>query len=150
MRSLLRRYREPVFVAFLLALPFAIFAAKARKPMSHNLFDRAVLAVTAPVEKAIVMAVNGMQDAWHGYVALRGVREENLRLRRDVLHDHNEASALIEVKAENERLKRLLEYADRQSPTRYGSFDLRSTRRPLPCRICPRIPTRSHQFKTEE
>ena len=119
MRSLLRRYREPVFVAFLLALPFAIFAAKARKPMSHNLFDRAVLALTAPVEKAIVMAVNGMQDAWHGYVALRGVREENLRLRRDVLHDHNEASALIEVKAENERLKRLLEYADRQSPTRY-------------------------------
>ncbi|TMB01153.1 MAG: rod shape-determining protein MreC [Deltaproteobacteria bacterium] len=119
MRSLLRRYREPVFVAFLLALPFAIFAAKARKPMSHNLFDRAVLALTAPVEKAIVMAVNGVQDAWHGYVALRGVREENLRLRRDVLHDHNEASALFEVKAENERLKRLLEYADRQSPTRY-------------------------------
>ena len=119
MRSLLRRYREPVFVAFLLALPFAFFAAKARKPMHHNYFDRAILALTAPVEKAIVVAVNGVQDAWHGYVALRGVREENLRLRGEALHEHNEASALAEVKAENERLKRLLEYADRNSPTRY-------------------------------
>jgi len=118
-RSLLRRYREPIFVAFLLAVPFAIFAAKARKPMGHNPFDRAVLALTAPVEKAIVLSVNGLQDAWHGYVALRGVREENLRLRREVLHGNNEASALAEVKAENDRLKRLLEYADRNSPTRY-------------------------------
>ena len=119
MRSLLRRYREPIFVAFLLALPFAIFAAKARKPMSHNAFDRVVLALTAPVEKAIVLSIGGLQDAWSAYVALRGVREENLRLRRDVLRAHAEASALAEVKGENERLKRLLEYADKNSPTRY-------------------------------
>jgi rod shape-determining protein MreC len=118
-RSLLRRYREPIFVAFLLAAPFAIFAAKARKPMGHNLFDRGILALTAPVEKAIVLAVGGLQDAWSGYVALRGVREENLRLRREVFHGQGEAGALAEVKAENDRLKRLLEYADRNNPTRY-------------------------------
>jgi rod shape-determining protein MreC len=118
-RSLLRRYREPIFVAFLLAAPFAIFAARARKPMSHSLFDRAILALTTPVEKAIVLGVNGVSEAWHGYVALRGVREENLRLRREVLRGHAEAAAIAEVKAENERLKRLLEYADRTNPTRY-------------------------------
>jgi rod shape-determining protein MreC len=118
-RSLLRRYREPVFVAFLLAVPFAVFAARARRPMGHNYLDLAVLALTAPVEKAIVVAVNGVQDAWGAYVALRGVREENLRLRREVLRTHDEASALSEMKAENERLKRLVEYADRNSPTRY-------------------------------
>ena len=33
--------------------------------------------------------------------------------------DVNEASGVAEVKAENDRLKRLLEYADRNSPTRY-------------------------------
>jgi len=118
-RSLLRRYREPIYVAFLLAVPFAVFAARARKPMGHSWFDRAVLALTAPVEKAIVVAVNGVVDAWGGYVALRGVREENLRLRREVLHVRNEASVLSELKAENDRLKRLLEYADKTSPTRY-------------------------------
>jgi rod shape-determining protein MreC len=117
-RSLLRRYRELIFVAALLALPFAIFAAKARKPMSLNLIDRAILAVTAPIEKAIVLAVGAMQDGWYGYVALRQVREENLRLRREVLRGRAEADGIAEVKAESERLKRLLEYADKHSPTR--------------------------------
>ena len=119
MRSLIRRYREPIYVAFLLALPFVIFAAKARKPISLNPLDRVILALTAPIEKAIVVAVSGVQDIWHGYIALRQVREENLRLRRDVLRNRGESGSLGELKAENERLKRLLQYADRQSPTRY-------------------------------
>ncbi|HWE26008.1 MAG TPA: rod shape-determining protein MreC [Myxococcales bacterium] len=119
MRSLLRRYREPIYVAFLLALPFVIFAAKARKPTRLNPLDRVVLALTAPIEKAIVVTVSGVQDAWYGYIALRSVREENLRLRRDLLHNRGETSSIAELKAENERLKRLLQYADRQSPTRY-------------------------------
>ena len=119
MRSLLRRYREPIYVAFLLALPFVIFAAKARKPMRLNMLDRIVLALTAPIEKAIVVSVSGVQDAWYGYIALRHVREENLRLRRDVLHNRGETGSVTELKAENERLKRLLQYADRENPTRY-------------------------------
>src|SRR5207248_6433953 len=71
------------------------------------------------IEKAIVLTIGGVQDAWHAYVALRHVREENLRLRRELLRSRGEASGLSELKAENERLKRLLQYADRQSPTRY-------------------------------
>jgi rod shape-determining protein MreC len=117
-RSLLRRYREPIYVAFLLALPFAVFAAKARKPMSLNPLDRVILALTAPMEKAIVGVVAGVQDGWYGYIALRHVREENLRLRRDLLHTRADTSSIAELKGENERLKRLLQYADRQSPTR--------------------------------
>jgi rod shape-determining protein MreC len=118
-RSLLRRYREPIYVAFLLALPFVIFAAKARKPVTLNPFDRVILALTAPIEKAIVVTVSGVQDIWYGYIALRSVREENLRLRRDLLKNHTDTNAILELKNENERLKRLLQYADRQSPTRY-------------------------------
>jgi rod shape-determining protein MreC len=117
-RSLLRRYREPIYVAFLLALPFAVFAAKARKPMSLNPLDRVILALTAPMEKAIVGTVAGVQDAWQGYIALRHVREENLHLRRDLLRGRAETSSIAELKTENERLKRLLQYADRESPTR--------------------------------
>jgi rod shape-determining protein MreC len=118
-RSLLRRYREPIYVAFLLALPFVIFAAKARKPVRLNPLDRVILALTAPIEKAIVVTVSGAQDIWYGYIALRNVREENLRIRRDLLKNRGETSSINELKSENERLKRLLQYADRQSPTRY-------------------------------
>ena len=80
MRSLLRRYREPLFVALLLALPFTVFAVKAKQKVALNAADRVVIAVTAPVEKLIVAAVHVGQDAWHDYVALGSVREENFRL----------------------------------------------------------------------
>ena len=119
MRSLLRRYREPIFVAVLLAWPFAIFAARARKPVSLTFYDRAIIALTAPVEKFMVGVAGGVQDGWHDYVALRQVREENLRLRREILRAQGETSGLGEVKAESERLKHLLEYADRSRPTRF-------------------------------
>jgi len=117
-RSLLRRYREPLFVALLLALPFTVFAVKAKQKLRLNVFDSAVIAMTAPVEKLIVKTVNVGQDAWHGYVALGTVREENLRLRQSLLREQGQSAALAETKAENDRLRRLLEYTDKQGPMR--------------------------------
>ena len=67
----------------------------------------------------MVGVAGGVQDGWHDYVALRQVREENLRLRREILRAQGETSGLGEVKAESERLKHLLEYADRSRPTRF-------------------------------
>ncbi|MFL5369549.1 MAG: rod shape-determining protein MreC [Myxococcales bacterium] len=118
MRSLLRRYREPIFVAFLLALPFTVFAVKAKQKLALNVFDRTVISMTAPVEKFIVWSVQGVQDEWHGYLALRSVREDNLRLRRDLMREKGQSSAFAETKAENDRLRRLLDYTDKQGPIR--------------------------------
>jgi rod shape-determining protein MreC len=118
-RSLLRRYREPIFVAALLLWPFAIFAMKAKRPLSLSVWDRAVIALTAPMEKAIVLLVHGVQDGWFGYVALRNVREDNWRLRRELLRFKAENTRLGEFKAENERLRRLLDYADKKPSARF-------------------------------
>jgi rod shape-determining protein MreC len=117
-RSLLRRYREPIFVAFLLALPFTVFAVKAKQKLALNLFDRAVIAMTAPVERLIVWSVHGVQDGWDGYVALGSVREDNFRLRRELLQVKGRSSTFAETKAENDRLRRLLDYTDKQGPLR--------------------------------
>jgi rod shape-determining protein MreC len=117
-RSLLRRYREPIFVALLLALPFTVFAVKAKRNQALTAADRVVISMTAPVEKLIVAAVHVGQDAWHGYVALGSVREENLRLRKDLVRERAQVSTFAETKAENDRLRRLLEYTDKQGPLR--------------------------------
>jgi len=117
-RSLLRRYREPIFVALLLALPFTVFAVKAKRNLALNAADRVVISVTAPVEKLIVAAVHVGQDAWYGYLALGMVREENLRLRKDLVRERAQFGAFAETKAENDRLRRLLEYTDKQGPLR--------------------------------
>lgn len=118
MRSLFRKFREPIFVMALLGLPFGIFLAKARKGHGLNLLDRALVFITAPAERSIVATAYGAIDAWQGYVALRGVREDNLRLRREVLRAQAVDQQAAELKAENERLKHLLDYSDKQAPVR--------------------------------
>lgn len=118
MPSLLKRFREPIFVVALLAVPFVIFFVKAKRGRELNPVDRAVIFLTAPVERTITVAAFGLVDAWRGYVALAGVREENLALRRSELQHRLLARQADELKLENERLKRLLDFADKVSPTR--------------------------------
>jgi rod shape-determining protein MreC len=99
-------------------LPFTVFAVRAKQKLALNVFDRVVISMTAPVEKLIVAAVHVGQDGWNGYVALGSVREENLRLRKDLAREKAQTSTVTETKAENERLRRLLDYTDKQGPIR--------------------------------
>ena len=118
MGSLLKRYREPVFVVGLLAASFLAFFAHAKKGASLNAADRVVVALTAPVERVIVGVAFAAIDAWSGYVALRGVSEENLGLRRQNFAARRIEQESAELKQENERLRRLLDFADKQGPLR--------------------------------
>jgi rod shape-determining protein MreC len=117
-RSLFRKFREPIFVVALLGLPFGIFLAKAKNGHGLNLLDRALIFITAPAERSIVVTAFGAIDGWNGYLALHGVREDNLRLRREVLRAQAVDQQAAELKAENERLKHLLDYSDKQAPVR--------------------------------
>jgi rod shape-determining protein MreC len=116
--SILKRFREPIFVIALLAVPFLLFFVKAKKGMELNRVDRALIAVMAPIERTITVAVFGVADLYHGYVGLLGVREENLRLRRETLRARAVDQQAAELKLENDRLRHLLEFTDKQAPTR--------------------------------
>ncbi len=118
MGSILKRFREPIFVVALLAVPFVIFFVKAKKGRDLNPLDRAIVALTAPIERTITVAAFGVVDAWRGYVALRGVREQNLQLRRENLRARATDQQNAELRLENDRLKRLLDFTDKQAPRR--------------------------------
>ncbi len=115
MLSFVRRHREPLLVCIILAHALGMFLGSSRRVREPNLVDRVALAVTAPVQRAAVAAVDGAVNAWQQYVSLRSVRretaqllEENAKLRADVV-------GLAEARAENERLRRLVHY-DETSP----------------------------------
>jgi len=112
-RSLLRRYRELVFVAALLAAPLLVYAVRGRKPAQLNLADRVLVQLTAPAEKLIVYVAGGLVDGFQSYVWLRHVRADNLDLRRRVVRQEQEVISSQEVKAENERLRRLVGFRQR-------------------------------------
>src|SRR5712671_2371153 len=101
-----------------MAVPFMLFFVRAKKGRDLNPLDRAIIFVIAPVEKIITLAAFGLVDVWQGYGALRGVREDNLRLRRENLKAQQLEQQAAELKLENARLLHLLDFVDKALPTR--------------------------------
>ena len=59
MLQLLKRYRELILVAVLLLVPLGVFFARGKKPAERSALDRAVVWMTAPVEKAVAFCIGG-------------------------------------------------------------------------------------------
>jgi rod shape-determining protein MreC len=110
--SLLRRYRELILVAVLLLFPLAVFFANAKKPSQLSRVDRAVLSLTAPLEKAVGAVVVGTLEAWHGYVALRGAHQRAAGLQKENQALQLQVQQLRHEAGENDRLRRLLALAE--------------------------------------
>lgn len=118
MFALLKQYRELVITLVLLALPFATYLSHAKHGRDLNRFDKVVLAATGPIERGLTRSVAWVEDGWGDYVSLRNVRQENLKLRTEVLHLQDQNLALEEAKLENDRLRQLLDFAKAQpAPT---------------------------------
>jgi rod shape-determining protein MreC len=113
--GLVKRYWELLVIAALLLAPFVTYVAHAKRGRELNRLDRAVLWITAPVERGITAAVGGVIDRYQGWVALRGVREENMALRRENLRLKEELARRAEAQAENERLRRMIAFAESAS-----------------------------------
>jgi rod shape-determining protein MreC len=109
--ALIKRYRELILVAILLLVPLGVFFAHAKRSTELSRVDRVVLAITSPVEKLVSWVVTGALRGWYGYVALRGARQEAVELSRRVNMLEIERAQLVQERTENQRLQRLLGFA---------------------------------------
>lgn len=112
MFSLFKRYRELIVVGVLLLYPLGRFLASGRKEREPNFIDRIVLALSTPVQSALTWAIDGGADTWRSYAWLRGVRDENEQLAMENAKLREQLNGLVETKNENERLKKLLTFAE--------------------------------------
>lgn len=108
--SLLKRHRERVWVAALLLYPLATFLFQGGRARDPGFVDRALLTVTSPIQKSLVGGGELVAEGVRGYVALRGVREENQRLLEEERQLRGQLNGLIELREENLRLKEALDY----------------------------------------
>lgn len=111
MLALLKRYRELILVAVLLLVPLGVFFAHAKRPSERSRVDRVVLWITHPIEKAVAWGVSGTLNVWNGYVGLRNARQQATDLTRKVNMLELERQQLLAERAEAERLRRLLDFA---------------------------------------
>jgi len=110
--SFFKRNREPLTVIVLLLVPLALFLTAGRKVREPMFLDRTVVGVTAPLAKGITWGVDGAVSVWNGYFWLRGLRQENQALREENVRLQADVHTLEEVRLENERLRKLLNYAE--------------------------------------
>lgn len=119
MFALLKRYRELLLVAVLLIVPLGVFFAHARKPSERSRLDRAILWLTTPVERGVGWTVSGALRTWNGYLSLRHAHEQAAALSREVNALRIEKQQLLSDRAEAERLRKLLSFAEATRPRTY-------------------------------
>jgi rod shape-determining protein MreC len=117
--ALLKRYRELILVAVLLLVPLGVFFAHAKAPAERSRLDRAVVWIATPVEKVIGWGLTGVMNGWSGYVALRGAHDRAGRLSAELRTLQLEHQQLVADRAEAERLRRLLAFAEASPERRY-------------------------------
>lgn len=111
MRAFLKRYRELIIVGTLLVLPLIVWLTHAKQGRALNAFDRAVLAATAPIERAVNGVAFAVIDRVEAFTDRQRVHAQNLELRRRIVRLEGEVAALSEVRMENARLTETLGFA---------------------------------------
>jgi rod shape-determining protein MreC len=117
--GLIKRYRELILVAVLLLVPLGVFFAHAKRPPERSRLDRAIVWLCTPVEKGVGWTVRGVLRGWNGYVALRGAHARASELEAKVRSLELERQQLVTDRAEAERLRRLLAFAEVSPERRY-------------------------------
>jgi rod shape-determining protein MreC len=77
-----------------------------------SLLQRSVFTLLTPFERAVSGSVRGVREAWRGYLDLRGVRQENLRLNERLQTLERLLQEKQEKVREGERLRELLKLRD--------------------------------------
>lgn len=112
MFALIKRYRELIVVSALLLYPFVAFLARGTSARSPNFIDRGVIAITSPLQRGLGWTIDSAIEGWKGYVALRGVRDQNTALAKENTELRERLQQLSEAEKENGRLRSLLAYTE--------------------------------------
>jgi rod shape-determining protein MreC len=86
--------------------------AWARSQGTRGPVDRILIEVMGSVQAVGMLGVGFVDDIWQDYVDLRGLKEENERLRGQVARYEEERARLIGVLQENARLRQMLAFKD--------------------------------------
>ncbi len=108
LRALIERLRVPLLLLLVALALLAIASdrrALARGDRESGWWRGVLLELAAPVQKALTAPVDGTRNAWSHYVALRGVRQENERLRERLAQLEEENLQFREALVEGGRLR---------------------------------------------
>jgi rod shape-determining protein MreC len=109
MWELLKKYRLPLLAAGVFLAALVGYSLNLKNKERANLFEKAVLTVTAPLLGVVAHANDALAAVWYDYLDLVEVRKENKQLRESVRALNGRLLESREALLANERLKKVLD-----------------------------------------
>jgi len=117
MFSFLKRYRLPIIIGLLILIPLFNLSTSLKSPRDLKWYDKVVLWVTSPAQKAISFSFSKFISMGNHYVFLLNVKREN----DELIQKNNRLVEIVnnmrEIERENVRLRMLLAFKKKYLPS---------------------------------
>jgi len=118
---LFRRYNLLVFVILLLLFALVLMSLRAKQREGVEFFDALLMEVCSPFQKAATLVIKTVQGTFQHYVFLVNLEKENRMLKQKIAELQEENHRIKEMKLANERLRQLLQFREKNSPSMIGA-----------------------------
>ncbi len=107
--------RAVLITIVLFFVAIQLFSLNIREKRSQNFISGIVLTLTYYPQKLVYIVSNKILNTWQDYMDLVDVRQENIRLKKEVETLRQDKFELAEARIQNYRLKKLLDF--KESPS---------------------------------
>jgi rod shape-determining protein MreC len=118
---LLRRYSLFIFIIFLLLFALVLMSLRAKQRTGVQFFDALLMEVCSPLQKSSTLVIRTVQGTFQRYIFLVNLEKENRMLKQKIAELQEESHRAKEVKLAFDRLKQLLQFREKNSPSMIGA-----------------------------
>ena len=118
---LFRRYTLLIFIILLLLFALVLMSLRAKQRKGAEFFDAFLMEVCSPFQKASTLVIKTVQGTFQQYIFLVNLEKENRALKKKIAELQEENHRIKEMKLANERLRQLLQFREKNSPSMIGA-----------------------------
>jgi rod shape-determining protein MreC len=119
--SLFRRYSLLIFIVLLLLFALVLMSLRAKQREGVEFFDALLMEICSPFQKAATLVIKTVQGTFTQYVYVVNLGKENRMLKQKIAELQEENHRMKEMKLANERLRQLLQFREKNSPSMIGA-----------------------------
>lgn len=109
----LKEYRFYIILFMFLLIPITAIDTSTRSPRDYRMYDRAILALTSPIQRVISWSLDEIASGFQNYIYLWHTRQDNLALLEENRKLLNSIASLRETQQENLRLRKMLQFQEK-------------------------------------
>ena len=115
-----RRYSLFIFIALLLLFALVLMSLRAKQGKGPEFFDALLMEICSPLQKASTLVIGTVQGTFQKYIFLVNLERENRMLKQKIAELQEENHRAKEVTLAFDRLKQLLQFREKNSPSMIG------------------------------